>query len=325
MATSLRNEPVTSSAKRPQFDVPADGSVGFIGLGAMGDPMARNLLQAGISLVVYDLDSSKCASLQSLGARVANSPADVASHARTIVCIVETTAQVRAVLCGENGIMETASAGHNIACMSTASPSELRRLAEELALHGVGLVDAPVSGAPEGATAGTLTIFAAGDNQALQAFEGVFRIIGRNVFKLGRVGQGTAAKLINNMLFQVNNVAVAEAMALGSAADIDLETLFEMVKVSTGYSVAFELRAPRMISGDFSPGGKVDISYKDQELETAMAKELGVPILLAALTQQVYQMARGMGFGREDGSAVFKVYEALRRQTGRVTEAATGG
>lgn len=320
MATSSWNNAMNHPDNRPHSGAPDDGSVGFIGLGAMGGPMARNLLKAGVPLVVHDLDLVKCATFQSLGARVANSPAEVARHARTIVCIVETTAQVRAVVCGENGIMETASAGHNIACMSTASPTELLRLAQELAVRGVGLVDAPVSGAPEGATAGTLTIFAAGDEQALKAFEGVFGIVGRNVFKLGRVGQGTAAKLINNMLFQVNNVAVAEAMALGSAADIDLQTLFEMVKVSTGYSVAFELRAPRMISGDFSPGGKVDISYKDQELETAMAKELGVPVLLAAVTQQVYQMARGMGFGREDGSAVFKVYEALRRKSGQAQE-----
>lgn len=290
--------------------------VGFIGLGAMGGPMAHNLIKAGIPLVVHDLSTSKCAEFQRLGAKVANSPADVARHAKTIVCIVETTAQVQSVVAGENGIMRTASAGHNIACMSTASPSELQRLADELAAHGVGLVDAPVSGAPEGATAGTLTIFAAGSDEAIKAFDTVFGIMGRNIFKLGRVGQGTAAKLINNMLFQVNNVAVAEAMALGSAAGIDLQMLFDMVKVSTGHSVAFELRAPRMISGDYSPGGKVDISYKDQELETTMAKELGVPILLAPVTQQVYQMARGMGFGREDGAAVFKVYEAMRRKTG---------
>jgi 3-hydroxyisobutyrate dehydrogenase len=298
---------------------PESAAIGFIGLGAMGEPMARNLIKAGVTLVVHDLDPVRCAQLKALGARVADSPADVALHARTIVCIVETTAQVRAVVCGDNGIMKTARAGHNIACMSTASPSELKRLADELAPHGVGLVDAPVSGAPEGAMAGTLTIFAAGDATALAAFDGVFGIVGRNVFKLGQVGQGTAAKLINNMLFQVNNVAVAEAMTLGAAAGIDLQLLFDMVKVSTGYSVAFELRAPRMIARDFSPGGKVDISYKDQELETTMAKELGVPMLLAAVTQQVYQMGRSLGFGREDGSAVFKVYEALCRKDGQAS------
>ena len=292
-----------------------DERVGFIGLGAMGGPMATNLIKAGVPVVVHDLDPSKCAAFQQLGAMVADSPAELALHARTIVCIVETTAQVRSVVCGEHGLMNNAKPGHNIACMSTASPSELARIADELASHGVGFVDAPVSGAPEGATAGTLTIFAAGDDKAIAAFDRVFAIMGGNVFRLGRVGQGTAAKLINNMLFQVNNVAVAEAMAMGAAAGIDLQQLFEMVKVSTGYSVAFELRAPRMIRRDFTPGGKVDISYKDQELETSMAKELGVPVLLASVSQQVYQMGRGMGFGREDGSAVFKVYEALSRKS----------
>lgn len=292
-----------------------DERVGFIGLGAMGGPMATNLIKAGVPVVVHDLDPAKCAAFQQLGAMVADNPAELALHARTIVCIVETTAQVRSVVCGERGLMNNAKPGHNIACMSTASPSELARIADELASHGVGFVDAPVSGAPEGATAGTLTIFASGEDKAIAAFDRVFTIMGGNVFKLGRVGQGTAAKLINNMLFQVNNVAVAEAMAMGAAAGIDLQQLFEMVKVSTGYSVAFELRAPRMIRRDFTPGGKVDISYKDQELETSMAKELGVPVLLASVSQQVYQMGRSMGFGREDGSAVFKVYEALSRKS----------
>lgn len=287
--------------------------VGFIGLGAMGEPMARNLIKAGVPLVVCDLDPIKCQLFENLGARVAQSPAEVARHATTIVCLVETTAQVRSVITGSDGIMNAASAGHNVACMSTISPMEIQRLAEELESRGVGFVDAPISGGTEGAAAGTLTIFAAGSQKALSAFEYVFSIVSGNVFKLGDAGQGSAAKLINNMLFQVNTVAVAEAMRLGAAAGIAPQMLYDMVKVSTGYSVAFEMRAPRMIARNFEPGGKIDISYKDQDLQISLAKELRVPILLATVTQQVYQMGRTLGYGREDGSAVIKVYEAMCR------------
>ncbi len=285
--------------------------VGFIGLGAMGAPMASLLAKAGVNLTVCDLDSAQCAKLAAMGARVVGSPAEVARYATRIMCMVETTAQVREVVSGTNGIMDTALEGHMIACMSTVALDELKELASELAVKKVMFIDAPVSGATEGATAGTLAIFASGDSRALDAFEPLFHIMGTNVFKLGPIGQGTVAKLVNNMLFHVNNVAVAEALMLGAKAGLDPQTIYEMVKVSTGYSVAFELRAPRMIAGNFEPGGKVDISYKDQELQTALAKRLGVPLLLATVSQQVYQMGKSMGFGREDGSAVIKVYDAL--------------
>jgi len=285
--------------------------VGFIGLGAMGEPMARNLIKAGVPLVVCDLDPIKCQIFETLGARIVQTPAEVARHAKTIICLVETTAQTRSVITGPSGIMDIASAGHYVSCMSTIAPKEVQRLAEELESRGVGFVDAPISGGTEGASAGTLTIFAAGSQKSLSVFEHVFSIVGSNVFELGDAGQGTAAKLINNMLFQVNTVAVAEALTLAAAAGIAPQMLYDMVKVSTGYSVAFEMRAPRMIARNFEPGGKIDISYKDQELQTSMAKELGVPILLAPITQQIYQMGSNLGHGREDGSAVIKVYEAM--------------
>ena len=118
-------------------------------------------------------------------------------------------------------------------------------------------------------------------------------------------------KLVNNMLVQVNTVAVAEALVMGVKAGLDPQTIYDVVRVSTGTSYAFETRVPRILARDFSPGGTVDISFKDQELETAFAKQLGVPVLLANVSQQVYQMARAAGLNKEDGSAVVKVLERL--------------
>ena len=124
-------------------------------------------------------------------------------------------------------------------------------------------------------------------------------------------------KLVNNMLVQVNTVAVAEAMVLAVKAGLDPKMVYDVVKVSTGASAAWELRVPRILSGDFAPGGTIDISYKDQELETAFAKRLGVPLLLANVTQQVYQMARAQGLNKQDGSAIVKVFEKLAGVTVR--------
>lgn len=284
---------------------------GMVGLGAMGGPMARNMVRAGLPLVVFDLDAGKVDAMRSLGAVAAASAAEVARRAEAVILMVETTDQVRSVILGRSGLMEAGSGALRIAVMGTVSPSEIKKLGTELEQRGVGLIDAPVSGGTERALDGSLAIFASGAPEVIDAFEPAFQAVGKHVFRLGDLGQGTAVKLINNMLMQVNAVAVAEGMALAMRAGLDPQQLLEIIKVSTGNSVAFQMRAPRMIARDFSPGGTMDISFKDQELETAFAKELGVPMFLAAVTQQIYQMGRSMGYAKEDGSALIKVYERL--------------
>jgi 3-hydroxyisobutyrate dehydrogenase-like beta-hydroxyacid dehydrogenase len=282
---------------------------GFIGLGAMGSPMASNLIKAGIPVVVYDIDPEKCRRIEAQGAQAATSPAEVAREATRIICMVETTAQVRTVMTGLAGVMEVAREGHLIACMSTIAPKEIKDLHDELGRSGVVFIDAPVSGGIERAIAGTLSVFASGNAIVLEAFRDAFDSIGNHVFAMGDVGQGMAMKLVNNMLVQINSVAVAEAMLLGTKAGLDPQMIYDVIKVSTGYSVAFEMRAPRMIARNFAPGGIMDISYKDQELETTFAKQLGVPMFLAAVTQQIYQIGRNIGLSKEDASAIIKVYE----------------
>jgi 3-hydroxyisobutyrate dehydrogenase len=135
--------------------------------------------------------------------------------------------------------------------------------------------------------------------------------MGNRTFHVGPLGNGLAMKLVNNMLVQVNTVAVAEALVLGVKAGLDPQQIYDVVRVSTGASAAWELRVPRILKGDYEPGGTIDISYKDQELETAFAKRLGVPVLLANVTQQVYQMARAQGLNKQDGSAVVKIFEQM--------------
>lgn len=286
-------------------------TTGFIGIGAMGAPMARNLAAAGIPLVIYDVDREKCRELAGLGAQVADSPAAVARAAPRILCMVSTTEQVRAVMIGASGVMETARAGHRVACMGTIAPSEIHALHDVVGKSGVEFIDAPVSGGVERAVAGSLAVFIGGDATARAAFSDAFAAMCDHEFLTGAVGRGMALKLVNNMLVQINSVAVAEGMFMGMRAGLDAQMIYDAIKVSTGYSVAFEMRAPRMIARNFKPGGAIDISRKDQELETALAKQLGAPVLLAALTQQMYEIAHNIGLSKEDASALIKVYEHL--------------
>ena len=284
-------------------------AVGFIGLGNMGRPMALNLVKHGFALVVHDIDPAKVEPLRAKGATVAESAERVAAAAARTICMVETTAQTEAVITG--GIVRSAAPGHIVVCMSTIDPVVARRLGSELTARGVAMVDAPVSGGTERAQSGELSIIGGGDPATFEACRDLFGAMGARIFHVGGLGQGLAMKLVNNMLVQVNTVAVAEALVMGVKAGLDPRTIYDVVRVSTGTSYAFDARVPRILARDFSPTGTVDISFKDQELETAFAKQLGVPVFLANVSQQVYQMARAAGLGKEDGTAIIKVLERL--------------
>jgi 3-hydroxyisobutyrate dehydrogenase len=287
------------------------GVVGFIGLGNMGRPMALNLAKQGFPLIVHDIDPARIEPLRARGATVAESPERVAAAADRTISMVETTAQAEAVIAGERGIIRSAKSGHIVISMSTIDPLVARRLADLLGARGVAMLDAPVSGGTERAQSGELSIIVGGAPETFEACRDLFKAMGTKIFHVGTLGQGLAMKLVNNMLVQVNMVAVAEALVLGVKAGLDPRTIYEVVRVSTGTSSAFERGAARMLARDFSPAGTVDISFKDQELETAFAKQLGAPLLLANVSQQVYQMARAAGLGKQDGTAIIQVLERL--------------
>jgi len=286
-------------------------SIGFVGLGNMGRPMALNLLAKGFALVVHDIDPAKLEPLRAKGAAVVESAEQVAARTSRMICMVETTAQAESVIAGEHGFASSAARGAIVICMSTIDPLVLTRLGGELAARGIALLDAPVSGGTERAISGELSIIGGGEPATFEACRDLFGAMGARIFHVGALGQGLAMKLVNNMLVQVNTVAVAEALVKGVKAGLDPRTIYDVIRVSTGSSYAFDARVPRILSRDFSPTGTVDISFKDQELETAFAKQLGVPLFLANVSQQVYQMARAAGLGKEDGTAIVKVLERL--------------
>jgi 3-hydroxyisobutyrate dehydrogenase len=273
--------------------------------------MALNLIKNGFALVVHDIDRAKVERLRARGAKVADSAKHVAAASARTIVMVETTPQAESVIAGEQGIIQSAASGHIVICMSTIDPFAARRLGGRLAARGVAMLDAPVSGGTVRAASGELSIIAGGPAETFEACRDVFKAMGANLFHVGDLGQGLAMKLVNNMLGQVARVAIAEALILGVKAGLDPRTIYDVVRVSTGTSHAFETGVPRILARDFSPGGTIDITYKDQELQTAFAKQLGVPLLLANVTQQLYQMARAAGLNKEDGLAVIKVLEKL--------------
>ena len=286
-------------------------TVGFIGMGMMGGGMAANLLKADFDMVAYDIDPARNERFAGLGAKIANGPAGVAQGASTVICIVETTAQVREVVLGDGGIIEGAQEGDIFVCSATIDPLAVKEMHAILAGKGIKMLDAPVSGGVPRAVSGDLSIIVGGDGAVVEACRPYFDAMSANVFHMGEIGHGLAMKLCNNMITQVTKVVIAEAMALGAKAGLDPQQMVDVISVSTGNSDSFRAAAPRYLSGDFSPGGTIDISYKDQELETGFAKALGVPMFMAAASQQVYQMARAAGLNKKDGSSLIMLYEEM--------------
>jgi 3-hydroxyisobutyrate dehydrogenase-like beta-hydroxyacid dehydrogenase len=208
-------------------------SVGFVGLGNMGRPMALNLIKRGFALVVHDIDVTKLEPLRAAGARIVASAEEVAAASTRMICMVETTAQAESVITGQQGFIQRAPRGSIVICMSTIDPMVARAMGEALAPRGVAMLDAPVSGGTERATSGELSIIGGGDTATFEACRDLLEAMGTRIFHVGGLGQGLAMKLVNNMLVQVNTVAVAEALVLGVKAGLDPKTIYEVVRVSS--------------------------------------------------------------------------------------------
>jgi 3-hydroxyisobutyrate dehydrogenase-like beta-hydroxyacid dehydrogenase len=283
-------------------------TVGFVGLGMMGEPMARNLVLKGHSVVVYDIEPSKIERLVEIGASAGIGPADVAQRSHVMISMVDTTAQAEEVILGDGGFIHGAQAGDVVVSMSTIDPMAVRAMAASLEIRGVQLIDSPVTGMEKGAIDGTLKAYVGGHAEALEKARPALESMTSTILHLGDIGNGIAMKLVNNMLFQVNRILIAEALALGAKVGLDPEQMVDVITGTTGNSIAFQYSAPRILNRDFN-GIRMDITYKDIELQIALAKAVRMPMFMANTAQQVYQMARASGHGNEDGVAVVKLYE----------------
>jgi len=289
--------------------------VGFIGLGRMGGPMCRNLARkSGAEVLAYDLARPAVEACAEAGATAAESVADLAGRADVIFTSLPTPAAMEAVVLGTGGIGESARAGTTYFDLTTNSLSLVRRAGAALEEKGVTMLDAPVSGGPKGAEAGTLSIMVSGPREAYDANLELLRSFTGSPVYLGALGGGTIAKLCNNLIGLCAVAASAEALMLGTMAGLDPKVLDEVIRSSTGDSIAYRALADRALSGDYSADFALDLSYKDIHLALELADELSVPLPQGVQVHNLMRMARGMGWGSLDPTVIMRVLETTMQR-----------
>ena len=285
--------------------------VGFIGLGIMGQPMARNLLKAGFGLVVHTRTRHKADGLLAGGALWADCPAAVARQAPMVITMVADSPDVEQVVLGPQGVIEGVRPGGVVIDMSTVSPRVERAIAQQLATRGVAYMDAPVSGGSWGAIQGTLAIMVGGEEDAFWRALPIFEAMGKSITYMGPSGAGQVTKLVNQVLVAVTLSGVAEALVFGAKAGADLTKTIEAVKGGAAGSWQLANLGPRILKGDFAPGFMITLQLKDLRLILEMAQELALPLPLTALVAQLYRAAAVDGKGECGTQAVVTVLERL--------------
>ncbi len=289
--------------------------VGFIGLGTMGREMVCNLLKAGHAVQAYDLNSTAVEEAVQAGARAATSIAAAAKGADIVVTMLPDTPHVEEVLLGADGLLANPPAGKLIADMSTIAPQAVRRMHGKLLEAGIELIDAPVSGGPQGAKSGTLTIMAGGNADAFARAKPFFEAMGTTVNLVGATGAGQTVKLCNQLMVGINLQAVCEAIALGRAAGVDLNLMRDVLLGGSAASWMLDRLGPAMIAGDAGAGFRIDLMFKDLRLVQELAQGLNVPLPGIALVTTQYVEARAHGEGTNGNQALFKVYDRACNQT----------
>jgi 3-hydroxyisobutyrate dehydrogenase-like beta-hydroxyacid dehydrogenase len=278
--------------------------IGFIGIGQMGKHMSRRLLEAGHRVVVHDLNRAAAAPLIEKGAGWADSPAAVARLCRVVITSLPEPRDVEQVVYGKDGLRQGWRAGDIYIDMSTNSPSLIRRIAADAATRGVSVLDAPVSGGVRGAEAGTLTIMVGGEAAPLKKVRKVLEAMGQRIFAVGPAGCGNVVKLVNNLISLECNSAAAEGFALGVKAGINPALLLEILKVSTGDNWCARQYPNTVFKGNFEPGFKISLAYKDINLALALGEENGVPLPVGATVRKDLKDTIAAGFRDKGVDAV---------------------
>lgn len=286
--------------------------VGVIGLGAMGAGMARALRRAGFAVHVHDLRAEAVQAVVAEGGVACASPAELGARCEVVVSVVVNAQQTEAVLFGADGCAATLRAGSVFVMCSTVSPRWSEALAERLAERGLLYLDAPISGGAARAERGEITMMTAGSPAAYARAGAVLDAMAAKVYRLGeRAGAGSQVKIINQLLAGVHIAAAAEAMALGLREGVDPQALYEVITHSAGTSWMFENRMPHVLAGDYTPLSAVDIFVKDLGLVLDMARESRFPLPLSSTAHQMFMQASAAGHGREDDSAVIKIFPGI--------------
>ena len=291
--------------------MPNTTRVGFIGLGLMGKPMARNILRAGFPLTVHNRSRGKVDELASTGAAPADGPAEVARSSDVIITCLPGPADVRSVCLEQGGVLEGAKTGSVIIEMSTIDVETHKEVAAAAGERGIDYLDAPISGGTTGAESGTLSIMIGGESQVLERVRPVLAAMGENIYHCGQLGAGAVVKLANNLMVAINSQGIYEGLVLGAKAGVDPALLFEVVANSSASSRQLLAQGPSILRREFDPGFMINLMLKDIRLALDLGHSAGVRLLNGSVAAQGLQEARDSGLGRLSTHAQVQVLERL--------------
>ena len=286
-------------------------NVGIIGVGTMGSKMAGKLINAGYAVFARDIDEAAEERARKLGAKVVNSPKEVAEYTEIILLSLPMPSDVKEVVLGEGGILTNPKNNRTIVDLSTVDPFSTQHNTEEAKKVGVCYIDAPVLGRPQ--KCGNWTLPVGGDKKDLEKVRKVLEILAAKIIYVGPSGYGNIVKLLNNMMLGAINSVTAEILAICTKLGMSPKVLYETIANSGAASVSnlFKELGPKILDRDFEPLFAIDLLHKDVRLGIQMAKQVGVPLFVSEANQRLNEMARLMGFGKEDTASVIKVYEKL--------------
>lgn len=286
--------------------------VGFVGLGIMGKPMSKNLLKAGYELIVTDLNKSAVEEVAAAGAKEAENAKEVARQCEVIITMLPNSPHVKAVICGENGVLQGAKPGTDIIDMSSIAPLASKEIADKCREQGVNMMDAPVSGGEPKAIDGTMSIMCGGSKELFDKYYDLLSVLGGSVVHCGEVnGSGNTVKLANQIIVAVNIAACAEAFSMAKMAGVEPDKVFAAIRGGLAGSTVMDAKVPMMMEGNFTPGFKIDLHIKDLNNALDTGHGVGAPLLLTANVQEMLQWLHQHNEGQSDHSALVKFYEQL--------------
>jgi 2-hydroxy-3-oxopropionate reductase len=285
--------------------------IGFVGLGIMGKPMAKNLLKAGYELVVFDVVEAPLKEVVAAGAKAATSPSDVASQCEIIITMLPNSPHVKTAVLAKNGVIEGVKAGSIVVDMSSIAPLASREIAAELAAKGVEMLDAPVSGGEPKAVEGTLAIMVGGKQEVFDKVKDILLKMGASAVLCGNIGAGNVTKLANQIIVALNIAAMSEALVLATKAGVDPEKVFDAIKGGLAGSTVLNAKAPMVLQGNYKPGFRIELHIKDLQNALDTAHEISAPIPLTSQVMEIMQAMKVDGKQTEDHGGLIQFYEKL--------------
>ncbi len=287
--------------------------IGFIGLGIMGKPMAKNLIKAGFALTVYDIRPEPVKEVVAAGAKEGKSSKDVAAQSEVVITMLPNSPDVKKAVLGENGVLEGAKAGTILIDMSSIAPLVSKEVAAEARKIGVEMLDAPVSGGEPKAKDGTLSIMVGGKKEVFEQVEDILKVMGASAVLVGDIGSGNTTKLANQIIVALNIAAMSEAMVLATKAGVDPEKVYQAIRGGLAGSTVLNAKMPLVLDGDFKPGFRIELHIKDLANALDTAHEIGVPVPLASGVMEIMQALKVDGKAGNDHGGIIQFYEKLAK------------